>query len=97
MLQDFGTASTAGSSAAQFVPSTPDTFVEPLWGNLGQGFIPLQVTNDPDATGQPASTNAAVPSIDLVVLPKNDYVSPFSIDLSSVPASVTAGLEPITP
>ncbi len=55
------------------------------------------MTNDPDATGQPASTNAAVPSIDLVVLPKNDYVSPFSIDLSNVPASVTAGLEPITP
>ncbi len=98
VLQDFGTSPTAGgSSAAQFVPSAPDTFVEPLWGNLGKGFIPLQVTNDPDATGQPASTNPAVPSINLVVLPQNDYVSPFSIDLSNVPASVTAGLEPITP
>ena len=31
------------------------------------------------------------------MLPQNDYVSPFSIDLSNVPASVTAGLEPITP
>ena len=71
--------------------------MEPLWGNLGKGFIPMQVTSDPDATGQPASTNSAVPSINLVVLPQNDYVSPFSIDLSDVPASVTAGLVPITP
>jgi cell wall-associated NlpC family hydrolase len=97
VIQDFQSASTHGSSVAQFAPNTADTFVEPLWGSQGQGFIPLQVTSDPDATGQSASTNALVPSINLVVLPKNDYISPFSIDLSGVPASVTAGLVPITP
>jgi cell wall-associated NlpC family hydrolase len=91
-------ASTQGSSVAQFAPSAGDTFVEPLWGSLGQGFIPMQVTSDPDATGQSASsTTSLVSPIDLVVLPNNDYNSPFSIDLSGVAASVTAGLLPITP
>jgi cell wall-associated NlpC family hydrolase len=97
VIQDFEPGSTDGSSVNQFAPSTQDTFVEPLWGSLGKGFIPLQVTSDPDATGGSATTSALVPSIDLIVLPKNDYISPFSIDLSNVPASVTAGLIPITP
>jgi cell wall-associated NlpC family hydrolase len=97
VIQDFEPASTDGSSVAQFAPSAQDTFVEPLGGSPGNGFIPLQVTSDPDATGGSATTNPLVPPIDLVVLPKNDYTSPFSIDLSAVPASVTAGLEPITP
>ena len=93
VVQEFAPASTGGS----FTPSTPDTFVEPLWGSTGKGFIPLQVTSDPDATGGSATSNAYVSPINLVVLPKNDYDSPFSIDLSGVPASVTAGLERITP
>jgi len=97
VVQDFQPASTHGSSVARFAPSAQDTFVEPLWGSLGQGFIPLQVTSDPDATGQSATTNSLDPPINLVVLPKNDDISPFSIDLSGVPASVTAGLLPITP
>ena len=97
VIQDFQPALTDGSSVAQFAPSAGDTFVEPLWGSLGQGFIPMQVTSDPDATGQSASTSSLVSPIDLVVLPRNDYTSPFSIDLSGVPASVTAGLVPITP
>ena len=97
VVQQFQPASTHGSSVLKYTPSAPDTFVEPLWGSLGQGFIPLQVTSDPDATGESASTNSLDPPIDLIVLPQNDYVSPFSIDLSGVPASVTAGLLPITP
>ncbi len=96
VVQDFEPASTQGSSVAAFSPSAKDTFVEPLWGSLGKGFSPLQVTSDPDATGQSA-TNLTDPPINLVVLPKNDYISPFSIDLSNVPASVTAGLEPLAP
>jgi cell wall-associated NlpC family hydrolase len=55
------------------------------------------VTSDPDATGGPASTNSLDPPINLVVLPENHYNSPFSIDLSGVSPSVTAGLLPITP
>ena len=38
-----------------------------------------------------------VPPINLIVLPANNYVSPYSIDLSGVPASVTAGLLPTEP
>ena len=97
MIQDFKPASTRGSSAKKFVPDPNSKYVEPLWGVLGQGFIPMQVTSDPDATGQSASTNSLVSPINLVVLPKNDYTSPFSIDLSDVPTSVTAGLLPIAP
>ena len=97
MIQDFQPASTHGSSAVKFAPDPQDTYVEPLWGFLGQGFIPMQVTSDPDATGESTSTNKLDPPIGLIVLPKNDYTSPFSIDLSDVPASVTAGLLPITP
>ena len=98
VIQDFEPASTQWLvGRAVRSQHAQDTFVEPLWGSLGKGFIPMQVTSDPDATGQSATTNPSDPPIDLVVLPKNDYVSPFSIDLSGVPASVTAGLEPITP
>ncbi len=93
VLQDFATSAAGGSSAAQLAPSPADTFVEPLWGDQGRGFIPLQVQSDPDATGQPASTNPLVPRINLVALPKDVYNSPFSIDLSGLPSSITAGLE----
>ena len=95
IIQDFAPAATSGPSAARFAPSVPDTFVEPLWGNPGQGFIPMQVQSDPDATGQ-SSSNPDIPTIDLVVLPTIADNSPFSIDLSGVPASVTAGLLPAT-
>ncbi|MHB1558355.1 MAG: hypothetical protein ACYC61_12920 [Isosphaeraceae bacterium] len=99
VIQEFAPAGSVGSSAAGFVPSTPDTFVEPLWGNPGNGFIPLQPVKASEATGQTASNTSSLDPvpINLVVLPKNDDQSPFSINLSCVSASVTAGLEPITP
>ena len=99
LIQHFEPDSTRASKKSRFSPSsnTQDTSVEPLWGAVGQGFIPLQVTSDPDATGASRTTNNLVPAINLVVLPPNDYVSPFSIDLSEVPASVTAGLENVSP
>lgn len=99
VIQEFAPANSVGASSAGFVPSTPDTFVEPLWGNPGNGFIPLQPNKASEATGQTASSTPGSldPQIKLLVLPKNDYQSPFSINLSGVPASVTAGLEPIAP
>jgi cell wall-associated NlpC family hydrolase len=95
VVQEFKPHPAHGSTLARFTPSGKDTYVEPLSGSLGNGFIPLQVTSDPDATGQAVTKNKYVPIINIVVLPKNDYTSPFSIDLSGVPASVTAGLEPV--
>ncbi len=97
VIQQFKPMSTNSSSQERFTPSKKDTYKEPLWGAPGKGFIPMQVSSDPDATGKKASTNKLVPSIGLVVLPQNDYVSPFSINLDGVPASVTAGLLPIEP
>ena len=97
VIQDFEPVSTKSSADPEYTPSTKDTFVEPLLGPVGNGFIPLQVTSDPDATGASRTTNHLVPAINLVVLPSNDYVSPFTIDLSGAPAWVTAGLENDTP
>jgi cell wall-associated NlpC family hydrolase len=97
VVQDFQPASSQSSSVAQFTPSAQDKWVEPLWGSFGNGFVPLQVTSDPDATGSKASTNPLVPPINLIVLPANNYISPYSINLSGVPASVTAGLLPLDP
>lgn len=97
VIQQFAPASSSSSSITSFVPSQPDTFVEPLWGAPGKGFIPMMVTSDPDATGQSnASSNSLDPPIDLVVLPYNAYNPPYSINLSGVSASVTAGLEDVS-
>lgn len=93
VIQQFAAESSKSTSKASFVPSKPDTVVEPLWGDPGNGFIPMMVKSDPDATGQAIKGSASGTSpIDLVVLPYNAYNSPYSIDLSGVPASVTAGL-----
>ena len=75
VVQDFKPVSTSRKSDAKYTPSTNDTFVEPLWGDPGNGFIPMQVTSDPDATGGSASTNSLVSPINLVVLPQNDFKS----------------------
>jgi hypothetical protein len=40
VIQQFQPASTHNSSDEEFTPSAKDTFVEPLWGSFGQGFIP---------------------------------------------------------
>ena len=93
VIQQFEPRSSKSLSNASFKPSKKDAWVEPLWGNPGNGFYPMMVESDPDATGTSnASSTSKVPSIDLVVLPYNEYNSPYSIDLSNVPSFVTAGL-----
>ncbi len=93
-------ASTRGSQlivqgfTAANKPSVPDTYIEPLWGPVGAGFIPLQPKVDPAATGDSADASSidSIPS-DLVVYPQQlTYNSPYSIDLSRAPASTLAGL-----
>ena len=82
-----------GFTAAN-TPSISDTYVEPLWGPVGAGFIPLQPKVDPAATGDSADETSidSIPS-DLVVYPQQlTYNSPYSIDLSGAPASALTGL-----
>ncbi len=79
-------------------PSTPDTYIEPLWGPVGAGFIPLQPKADPSATGGSSSAGSidAIPS-NLVVYPQQiTYDSPYSINLSGAPQSIYSGLYSIT-
>jgi cell wall-associated NlpC family hydrolase len=80
-------------------PSAPDTYTEPLWGPVGNGFTPLQPRSDPAVTGgsSNASSLSSIPS-NLVIYPQQlKYTSPYSINLSGAPASALAGLYPFSP
>ena len=97
-------ASTRGSQlivqgfTAANTPSVPDTYVEPLWGPVGAGFVPLQSKVDPAATGGTADASSidSIPS-NLVVYPQQlTYSSPYSINLSGAPQSALAGLYDIS-
>jgi hypothetical protein len=73
-------------------PSASDTIVEPILSQAASGtpFNPLE---------QPGDLPGAVTLTDYpaVAYPPITYHSPFSINLSSAPASVEAGLLPATP